>query len=377
MFRQVKGEGLNIGSVLTWGPGFDHQRQFFSPAPDHAQRAADADEIRHRGQRLRLRGARPCRACSNLKEQIYPGADGSKGWPTWTLPVLRWTKAQGGIGGYAHSGSGLEIDPAAATAAAARAVRHEQGWQARSRRGGAGIDAGTVRARSTPIATACLTVTRAGGEPRPRGRSAAEPGDPGAEQRRRAGDLRHAPPTAWPTSSARWTRIAFASGTLVSPDELRPPVKASGETDFPCMSGTRVGQGRSYVLLGKPARVDYAQWVEGIARGRSYVSDGYAHALEFSVDGKPSGDELQLAWPGEGDRASQRRVFAGHAARSRLRRRRFPSAACATSATRSSSGRRQAGSDVTSAGSGSSKWSSTAASPRSREVPADGREHHC
>ena len=75
-------------------------------------------------------------------------------------------------------------------------------------------------------------------------------------------------------------------------------VKASGETDFPCMSGTRVGQGRSYVLLGKPARVDYAQWVEGIARGRSYVSDGYAHAFEFSVGGKPSGDELQLASPG-------------------------------------------------------------------------------
>ncbi len=34
MFRQVKGEGLNVGSVLTWGPGFDHQRQFFAPAPD-------------------------------------------------------------------------------------------------------------------------------------------------------------------------------------------------------------------------------------------------------------------------------------------------------------------------------------------------------
>src|SRR5687767_12441371 len=51
----------------------------------------------------------------NLKEQIYPGAAGSKGWPTWTLPVLRWTKRQGGIGGYAHSGSGLQINPVAAT----------------------------------------------------------------------------------------------------------------------------------------------------------------------------------------------------------------------------------------------------------------------
>jgi hypothetical protein len=31
MFLQVKGEGLNVGCVLTWGPCFDHQRQFFAP----------------------------------------------------------------------------------------------------------------------------------------------------------------------------------------------------------------------------------------------------------------------------------------------------------------------------------------------------------
>jgi hypothetical protein len=76
------------------------------------------------------------------------------------------------------------------------------------------------------------------------------------------------------------------------------PVKASGETDFPCMSGTRVGQGRSYVYLGKQSRVDYAKWCEGIARGRSYVSDGYAHVFDFAVDGKTSGDEVMLTAPG-------------------------------------------------------------------------------
>ena len=76
------------------------------------------------------------------------------------------------------------------------------------------------------------------------------------------------------------------------------PVKASGETDFPCMSGTRVGQGRSYVQLGTQPRVDYTQWCRGVARGRSYVSDGYAHALGFDVNGKTSGDDLQLAAPG-------------------------------------------------------------------------------
>jgi hypothetical protein len=72
------------------------------------------------------------------------------------------------------------------------------------------------------------------------------------------------------------------------------PLKASGETDFPCITGSRVGQGRVYVQLGKVDHVDFAKWSEGLAKGRSYVSDGYAHALEFTVGGKPTGDQLDL-----------------------------------------------------------------------------------
>ncbi len=41
--------------------------------------------------------------------------------------------------------------------------------------------------------------------------------------------------------------------------------------------------------MGKVDRVDFGTWCEGIAKGRSYVSDGYAHALEFTVDGKAPG----------------------------------------------------------------------------------------
>ena len=33
MFLQVKGEGLNVGCVLTWGPCYDYQRQFFGRRP--------------------------------------------------------------------------------------------------------------------------------------------------------------------------------------------------------------------------------------------------------------------------------------------------------------------------------------------------------
>ena len=67
------------------------------------------------------------------------------------------------------------------------------------------------------------------------------------------------------------------------------PLKVSGETDFPCITGSRVGQGRVYVQLGKTDGVDYAVWCKGIQMGRSYVSDGYAHALEFKVGDKSPG----------------------------------------------------------------------------------------
>ena len=98
------------------------------------------------------------------------------------------------------------------------------------------------------------------------------------------------------------------------------PLKVSGETDFPCMSGTRVGQGRVYVQLGKVDSVDFAAWCEGSPKGRSYVSDGYAHALEFTVDGKPPGETVDLAEPGEVTVKAKVAFAAGDAAGRRLRR---------------------------------------------------------
>src|SRR4029079_16202795 len=72
------------------------------------------------------------------------------------------------------------------------------------------------------------------------------------------------------------------------------PLKASGETDFPRINGSRVGMGRVYVQLGKVDKVDYAKWCEGLATGHSYISDGYSHALEFTVNGQPAGGQVKL-----------------------------------------------------------------------------------
>ena len=75
--------------------------------------------------------------------------------------------------------------------------------------------------------------------------------------------------------------------------------RISGETDFPCIYGERVGLGRSYVHLD--GKLNFDDWVEGIKQGRSYVSDGKSHLLDFSVNDVPvgqDGSEIRLSKAG-------------------------------------------------------------------------------
>ena len=297
MFRQIKGEGLNVGSVLTWGPGFDHQKQFFAPSPDtRSERLAVMKyDIEVSGFGSEALG----HLCLlNLKEQIYPGANGSKGWPTWTLPVLQWTRTQGAVAGYAHSGSGLQIDPAAATARLLEQLDSNKDGRLdrnESVRGLLPEPFADIDADGDGVLTdAELRASHDRADDRLPNLAIPELNSVGAQE-------------IFVTAAHGLTDFISAMDT----DRIREwnawyhllnagfKVKASGETDFPCMSGTRVGQGRSYVFLGRQTAIDYRQWVAGIARGRSYVSDGYAHAFDFAVDGKPSGDDVNLARAGK------------------------------------------------------------------------------
>src|SRR5438093_1079566 len=73
----------------------------------------------------------------------------------------------------------------------------------------------------------------------------------------------------------------------------------SGETDFPCIYGDRVGVGRSYVRQAN--KLDYRDWVDGIRLGRNYVSDGKSHLIDFAVNEVEMGSgssELRLPKPG-------------------------------------------------------------------------------
>jgi len=295
MFRQVMGEGLNVGSILTWGPGFSHQQQYFSPEVDRLSQpfCLMKYDIEVSGFGSEALG----HVCLlNLREQVYPGAELSKGWPTWTTPVLRWAKAQGAVTGYAHSGSGLQVNP---TNAAKRLMLELDANQ------DGRLDAQEAAKGLLPEALTSTDLSQDG--------SISE--EELIKSIDRVSD--QLPNLAVPELNSVGAQEIFVTAALGICDFISAmdtarllewncwyhllncgfPLKAAGETDFPCMSGTRVGQGRSYVQLGKVERIDFKAWCEGLVRGRSYVSDGYAHALEFTVNGKSAGSDVQLTGP--------------------------------------------------------------------------------
>ncbi|MGH7968136.1 MAG: CehA/McbA family metallohydrolase, partial [Limisphaerales bacterium] len=111
MYRHCQGEDLKVGCNLTWGPCFDFQKQFFTGKDDSVSRYPYLLHYyievsgfgSHQSGHLVL---------LQLKQEIYPGGDSDKHWPTLCLNTLRWAKQQGAVCGPAHSGWGLEVKTA-------------------------------------------------------------------------------------------------------------------------------------------------------------------------------------------------------------------------------------------------------------------------
>jgi hypothetical protein len=294
MFLHVKGEGLNVGCNLTWGPCFEYQRNFFEPAP---HRQSEPFTVLKYDVEVSGFGSQALgHVCLlNLKNMTYPGSEGTKtkGWPTWTTPLMRWAKEQGAFCGYAHSASGLQVSPAAA----AKRLIEQLDSDKDGKLSRAEADKGLLPAPFETIdadgdgklteAELVRAISRVKNElpnlaiPELNGIGAQE---------------------IFVTTAQGLCDFISAMDTERVPEwncwyhlmNCGFPLKVSGETDFPCISGGRVGEGRVYVRLGKVDRVVFADWCEGLARGRSYVSDGYAHALEFSVEGKRPGESVAL-----------------------------------------------------------------------------------
>ena len=306
MFMQVKGEGLNVGCVLTWGPCFEFQRQFFSPIVDEISEPMTL--LKYDLEISGFGSAALGHVCLlNLKDQTYPGSEGTKekGWPTWTTPVMRWTKDQGGYAGYAHSGSGLRIN-VEATADRMLKLHDDNDDQL--------LSAKESEATVLPFAFGSI--------------------DKDKDQQLSESELSTAihlaadqlPNFVIPEMNgvgAMEICVSVAEGVcdfISAMDTSRIPewnmwyqilncgfpLKVSGETDFPCMSGGRVGQGRVYVQLGEQSQLDFADWCHGMAEGRSYVSDGFAHALDFSVnDVRPGIGQVALPTSGTASISAQ------------------------------------------------------------------------
>jgi hypothetical protein len=304
MFLHVKGEGLNVGCNLTWGPCFEFQRQFFTPGPHKLSEPFTVlkYDIEVSGFGSQLLG----HVCLlNLRDQEYPGSDGTKikGWPTWTTPLMKWAKAQGAYTGYAHSANGLTFDGkdvgarALARLTIAQLDTNKDGQLSadEAAKGLMPADFATLDTNNDGFVTAdemVAYVRRSWNSVLPN--TIVPPMDGiGAQEicvtsAQGICDFISAMDTARVPEWNCWYHIMNCGF----------PLKASGETDFPCITGSRVGQGRVYVQLGKVDHVDFANWAKGLAKGRSYVSDGYAHALEFVVGAKTTGDRLKRAKPG-------------------------------------------------------------------------------
>lgn len=269
MERQTSGEDLKVGAVLTWGPGFDYQKRFFSGADDAASRYPN---LLHYDIEVSGFGSESSgHLCLlGLRNEIYPGGTSDEHWPTLCLKVLRWAKSQGAVTGTAHSGWGLQPAEAGETTAAFSSNSQDVRVQARALPNYIippfnGIGANEYVVDVTHVV------------PGPDGRLVP------------AVDFYSTVNTPYVWELNMWYHTLNCGYRT----------RIAGESDFPCIYMDRVGTGRSYVRLRGP--LTYAGWCDGLRRGSSYVGDGKSHLMDFTADGLAlgeNGSEVRLEHPG-------------------------------------------------------------------------------
>lgn len=238
MWRQAVGEDLNISALLSWGPSWYHQKTHFSGKDDPI--SGKENILRYD---VEVSGFPSSHAghvvLLNLKEDDYPGTTKIEEWPSWTLPIMQWAKSQGSIVGYAHTGHGMA--PLEPTNDLPNYILPKLDW----------IGANEF----------VLTVAH------------------------NAADFYSAGDTPFKYELNMWYHVLNCG--------FRPRI--SGETDFPCITDDRIGQGRSYFKISGP--LSYEKYIQAIKEGHSYVSDGGSHIINFTVNGLEAGtknSELNL-----------------------------------------------------------------------------------
>jgi len=293
MMRHILGEDLNVGCVLSWGPCWYYQKGYFSGEVDKLSQPKYL--MRYDVEVSGFPSSHAGHLClANLKEDDYTYPEpvafdweyqGERGtfkgtktslvgqWPSWDLPLLRWGKEQGGVVGFSHSGWGLQLPD------------------------------------YMPNGTRQFPPGRWGGaRPDWSGKSPdklpdyAMPRFDGIGANEYIVDVVHGvcdfisavdTPSIWELNI--WYHTLNCGYTC----------RISGETDFPCIYGDRVGLGRVYVKLDEDEPLTYEAWITGIRDGRSYCSDGLSHLFDFSVNG------LGVGEAGDGGRSSVLAIKSG------------------------------------------------------------------
>ncbi|HEV3023323.1 MAG TPA: CehA/McbA family metallohydrolase, partial [Pirellulales bacterium] len=108
MLRHIVGEDLNVGCVLSWGPCWYFQKQFFEGKVSALSTTRNL--MRYDVEVSGFPSSHAGHLCLlRLDEDDYPGTSRIEDWPSWDLPVLKWGKEQGGVVGFSHSGWGLKV----------------------------------------------------------------------------------------------------------------------------------------------------------------------------------------------------------------------------------------------------------------------------
>ena len=249
MIRHCIGEDLKVGANLTWGPCFDYQKQFFSGKIDKVSEYPYL--LRYDVEVSGFGSHQSGHLCLlRLSNQIPPGGGSTDHWPTLCLNTLKWAQKQGAVCGPAHSGWGLEV-------ASNKLPNYEVPPFN-------GIGANEY----------IVDVTHLVAGPK--------------NTKVPAVDFMSMCDTPYPWELNIWYHTLNCGFRT----------RISGETDFPCIYGERVGLGRSYVKLD--GKLTYNQWCEGISKGSCYVSDGKSHLMDFTANDVSMGkaeSQLELDAP--------------------------------------------------------------------------------
>ena len=264
MMRHILGEDLNVGCVLTWGPCWYTQKQYFEGKTSALSREnylmrydieVSGFPSSHAGHLCLLR----------LEEDDYPGTEYLEDWPSWTLPVLKWGKEQGGVVGYSHSGWGLGLPDYLPNGQRSTTINYPNRQQPGGRAADKLPDYAMPPFDGIGANEYIVTV---------------------------AHDVCH-------FISAVDTPAIWELNIWYHTLNCGFRAKISGETDFPCIYGDKVGLGRIYVKEPTDQPLDFDSWCQGVKDGRSYCGDGLSHIFDFKVN------DVAVGEPGSNDEISQ------------------------------------------------------------------------